>query len=48
MAKFVENQKVAQELKTMREENKIMAMNLSSIDDPQSRAYFQAERKHIL
>ncbi|KAG6414196.1 hypothetical protein SASPL_126914 [Salvia splendens] len=36
------------DLKTVKEENKIMAMDLSSIVDPDSRAYFQAERRRIL
>ncbi|XP_047979169.1 uncharacterized protein LOC125221082 [Salvia hispanica] len=48
MALFLKQQKNNNDLKTTREENKIMAMDLSSIVDPDSRAYFQAEKRRIL
>ncbi|XP_042063893.1 uncharacterized protein LOC121807693 [Salvia splendens] len=48
MALFLENQKGSIKLKQMKEENKILSMNLSSINYPQSRAFFQAEKKCIL
>ncbi|KAG6430646.1 hypothetical protein SASPL_108718 [Salvia splendens] len=48
MSMFLKQQKNNHDLKTMKEENKIMAMDLSSIVDPDSRAYFQAERRRIL
>ncbi|XP_042056460.1 uncharacterized protein LOC121801055 [Salvia splendens] len=48
MSMFFKQQKNSHDLKTMKEENKIMAMDLSSIVDHDSRAYFQAERRRIL
>ncbi|KAG6385005.1 hypothetical protein SASPL_153829 [Salvia splendens] len=48
MSMFLKQQKNSHDLKTVNEENKIMAMDLSSIVDPDSRAYFQAERRRIL
>ncbi|XP_041989901.1 uncharacterized protein LOC121741257 isoform X2 [Salvia splendens] len=48
MSMFLKQQKNSHDLKTVKEENKIMAMDLSSIVDPDSRAYFQVERRRIL
>ncbi|XP_042028588.1 uncharacterized protein LOC121775566 [Salvia splendens] len=45
---FFKQQKKNHDLKTTNDENKIMAMGLSSIVDLDSRAYFQAERRWIL
>ena len=38
----------ANNLKTIREENKIMKMNLNKISDPQVRAFWEAEQAKVL